>query len=415
MEAVIVRKTAFSALLTFLLLFSFSISAFAEPQSKPNGPWIQPNQEVKLESLMSPEQLEEKLHQINERARDGRMDLEVIGHSATYEYPIYAVKFGEADTDNPKVFIQTQIHGDEQLGTEASIDLIQQLAMSNNKDIVEILDNVTVWFIPMLNPDGAVIFDTPNGQSKQRQNIQTWDPAEYGLDEGTSAPWYYRPDSVSGEMGFDVNRDFHPHLDLELSPETADLIPSVSSQPGVFATPEARASRDVFAELQPDLFIDHHHRYSNVVSEEDDSLNTLQVIAQVVNDDTVVSYDGVDYQLEEDSLNLSKQVNSLVYQSLQKGNSPFSAVSRYPEVNLPGTALGSYSMNGAAIMLYETRGQQHPYGHTGQKANGQYTKQSYIGLYETLRGFATGEVYEIDPGFYDEEIPYGSPSIGRPN
>ncbi|SES43144.1 Zinc carboxypeptidase [Salipaludibacillus aurantiacus] len=408
-------RRMFSLFLALVMVMSVSMTVFANPQSKPNGPWIQPEQEVKLESLMSPEDLEKNLMQIKDRARPDRMELDVVGYSATYEYPIYAVKFGEADTDNPKIFIQTQIHGDEQLGTEASMDLIQQLAMSNNKDITNILDNVTVWFIPMLNPDGAVIFETEQGQSKQRQNLQVWDPAEYGLAEDTQAPWYYRPDSVSREMGFDVNRDFHPYLDFELGPDTAAYIPRRSSEPGVYATPEALASRAVFKELQPDLFIDHHHRYSNIVSEDDDRLNTLQIIAQVVDEDTVVSFGGTDYQLDEESLNLSKQVNSHVYQALQRGNSPFGAVSRYPEVNLPGTALGSYSMNGAAIMLYETRGQQHPYGHTGQKANGQYTQQSYVGLYETLRGFATGEIYEIDPAFYDEEIPYGSPRIGRPN
>ncbi|UCZ52759.1 hypothetical protein LGQ02_18540 [Bacillus shivajii] len=407
-------KKTLTMMLAFLLFMSLSISVFAEPQSKPNGPWIQPEQEVKLEALMSPEELEKKLLQINDRARDDRMELDVVGYSATYEYPIYAVKFGEADTDNPKIFIQTQIHGDEQLGTEASVDLIQQLAMSNNKDIRTILDNVTVWFIPMLNPDGSVVFETEQGQSKQRQNLQVWDPTEFGLVEDTAAPWYYRPDFVSGEMGFDVNRDFHPYLDLELGPDNADVIPQDSSEPGVYVTPEAQASRDVFNELQPDLFIDHHHRYSNVVSEDDDRLNTLQLIAQVVDEETVVSYDGVDYQVDEESLNLSKQVNSYVYKALQRGNSPFGAISRFPEVNLPGTALGSYSMNGAAIMLYETRGQQHPYGHTGQKANGQYTQQSYVGLYETLRGFATGEIYDVDPVFYDEEIPYGSPRISTP-
>ncbi|WP_280770642.1 hypothetical protein [Salipaludibacillus daqingensis] len=62
-----------------------------------------------------------------------------------------------------------------------------------------------------------------------------------------------------------------------------------------------------------------------------------------------------------------------------------------------------------------TRGQQHPYGHTGQKSSGMLIKQSYIDLYETLSGLATGEIFEIDPEFYDTEIPTFSPWIGRPN
>ncbi|WP_444685261.1 M14 family zinc carboxypeptidase [Alkalicoccus luteus] len=387
----------------------------AEPQSKPNGPWIQPGQQVMLESFLSPDELHKKLEQINERDRHDRMELEVVGHSATYDYPIYVAKFGDADTDNPKVFLQTQIHGDEQAGTEAAVSLIHNLTMSNNRDVRTILDNVTVYILPMLNPDGSETFEVEQGQAKQRQNIQEWTPEEWGLAEDTSAPWYYRPDTVSGELGFDVNRDFHPDLSFELSPEEADLLPGLGTEPGFYVTPEARASRDVFEELEPDLFIDHHHRYSNVVSEDDDRLNTLQLIAQVVDEDNVVSYDGTDYQLSEESLELSKQVNSHVYQQLQRGNSPFGAISRFPEVDLPGTALGSYSLNDAAIMLYETRGQQHPDGHTGQKANGMLIQQTYVGLYETLLGLATGEIYDIDPDFYDTEIPENSPRIGPPN
>ncbi len=397
------------------LFFTTAMPAFAESQSKPNGPWIQPGQETKLERFMDPEDLHKKLEQIEDRAREGRMELEVVGHSARDEYPIYVAKFGEADTDNPKVFLQTQIHGDEQGGTEAAIDLIQQLATSNNQDIRTILDNVTVWIVPMLNPDGAQIIEREEGQAKQRRNFQEWTPEEWGLSADAPAPWYHGTDWASGELGYDVNRDFHPDLSFELNEENTDLLPGVGSEPGFFVSPEARASRDVFEELQPDLFIDHHHRYSNTVSEDDDRLNTLQLIAQVVDEDNVVSYDGQDYQVSEESLELSKQVNSYVYQALQKGNSPFGAVSRYPDVNLPGTALGSYSMNDAAIMLYETRGQQHPNGHTGQKSSGMLIKQSYIGLYETLLGLANGEVFEVDPAFYDNEIPTDSPSIGRPN
>ncbi|TMW71377.1 M14 family zinc carboxypeptidase [Alteribacter natronophilus] len=389
--------------------------AAAEPQSKPNGPWIQPGQQVMLERFMEPDELHEKLEQIAERDRHDRLELEVVGHSAEYDYPIYVAKFGDADTDNPKVFLQTQIHGDEQGGTEAALSLIHNLTMSNNKDVRKILDNVTVYILPMLNPDGSETFEVEQGQSKQRRNLQEWTPEEWGLDADTPAPWYHGEDAVSGELGYDVNRDFHPDLSFELSPEDADLLPGLGTEPGFYVTPEARASRDVFEELQPDLFIDHHHRYSNTVSEDDDRLNTLQILGQVVDEDNVVSYDGVDYQLSEESLELSKQVNSHVYQVLQKGNSPFGAISLFPEVDLPGTALGSYSLNDAAIMLYETRGQQHPGGHTGQKGSGMLIQQSYIGLYETLLGLATGEIYDIDPEFYDTEIPRNSPRIGPPN
>jgi hypothetical protein len=63
-------------------------------------------------------------------------------------------------------------------------------------------------------------------------------------------------------------------------------------------------------------------------------------------------------------------------------------------------------------MLYEIRGGS--IYDTGQKANGMFVKQTYDGLYETLKAFVTGEVYDIDPAFYDNEIPGSGPRIRNP-
>jgi hypothetical protein len=143
----------------------------------------------------------------------------------------------------------------------------------------------------------------------------------------------------------------------------------------------------------------------------------LQIYAQFVpldRVDTIID-DGVEYtySLTEESLKLSKQVNALVWQSLQMGTSPFAAITKYPRVEdyyggegLPGTTLAAHSMNGAAVMLYETTA-------IGQKMNGFLTQQSLIGLWATLRGLATGEVYEIDPDIYDA-IPEAGPRLSNP-
>jgi hypothetical protein len=37
------------------------------------------------------------------------------------------------------------------------------------------------------------------------------------------------------------------------------------------------------------------------------------------------------------------------------GNSPLTNTQHYPDVDLPGTTLGTFSLNGSAIMLYEIR------------------------------------------------------------
>jgi hypothetical protein len=89
------------------------------------------------------------------------------------------------------------------------------------------------------------------------------------------------------------------------------------------------------------------------------------------------------------------------------GESPFTNIQRYPDVNLPGTALGSFSLNGSAIMLYEVRTAK-------QKSSGMLTKQVIIGLMETLKGLADGSISIVDPADYDEILPNG-PRIRNPH
>lgn len=386
---------AFVMLVFTSLLLSSAVLADTPP-SIPAGPWLVPDQEKRLDRLMTNEEVEERLFDIEARSK-GRLEVEQIGTSAT-GWPIYVAKFGKADDeDKVKVFIETQIHGGEPYGTEAVMLLIQHLATSGNKDVKAILDNVTVWIIPRLNLDGAA-FEVDGKLVMRRTNTQDWTPEEWGLAADAPAPWYWRK---WGVPGYDLNRDFHPDLDFVLGPVTVHQPPGKRTEPGFYVTPEGRASRDVFKALQPDVFIDHHHRGSNTVSEEDISLCTLQIIAQVV--------DEVQYPLDPAVLKLSKQINSYVYIKLNElGNSPFGGITKYPTVNLPGTALGSYSLNGAAIMLYEVRS-------TGQKSSGMLIRQTCIGLYGTLLGLATGEIFDVDPTIYDDIIPEAGPWIRWPH
>ena len=187
-----------------------------------------------------------------------------------------------------------------------------------------------------------------------------------------------------------------------LGPANADLLPGNPSLPGFFVTPEGRAVRDVYKKLWPDVFIDLHHRGTNLMSDEDIGMCTLQILAQVVD------LGREDYPLDPDVLDFFKQINAYVFQRLNEmGNSPFTNIQRYPDVNLPGTTLGTFSLNGSAIMLYELRTAK-------QKSSGMLTKQVIIGLMETFKGLANGSIYYVDPADYDEILPAG-PRIGNPH
>jgi len=397
MRTTILKTGAFCLVFTLLVVGI----TFADPQSIPNGPWVQPEQTVKLEALTSMEELQKELFNIYARSK-GRMAVEVAGET-TWGYPIYLAKFGKADDeDKIKVLIEGQIHGGEPLGAEACLEVIKQLATSGNKEIKDILEKLTIWIIPRLNPEGAT-YEEDGELVQRRTNEQDWEPDEWGLDETAPPPWYqYGQYGWWFPWGYDINRDSNPDLDFVLGPATAHLLPGDSALPGFFVTPEGRTVRDVYKQLRPDVFIDLHHRGTNLMSEEDIGMCTLQILAQVVD------LGREDYPLDPDVLDFSKQINAYVYQRLNEmGNSPFTNIQRYPDVNLPGTTLGTFSLNGSAIMLYEVRT-------ANQKSNGMLTKQVIIGLMETFKGLADGSIDRVDPADYDEILPAG-PRIGNPH
>lgn len=74
---------------------------------------------------------------------------------------IFLVKAGSGKT---KVLLWSQMHGDEPTATMALLDIFNFLADSTSEDPTrrEILKNTTLYFIPMLNPDGAEVYKRRN-------------------------------------------------------------------------------------------------------------------------------------------------------------------------------------------------------------------------------------------------------------
>ncbi|GAB3196160.1 hypothetical protein ABID22_002798 [Pontibacter aydingkolensis] len=83
-------------------------------------------------------------------------EVSVIGKSVE-QRDIYMVKAGSGPI---KVMLWSQMHGDEATATMALFDLFRFLQQSDDMDPVrqEILQNTTLYMIPMLNPDGAERF-----------------------------------------------------------------------------------------------------------------------------------------------------------------------------------------------------------------------------------------------------------------
>ncbi|WP_237767570.1 hypothetical protein [Serinicoccus sp. CUA-874] len=63
-------------------------------------------------------------------------------------------------------------------------------------------------------------------------------------------------------------------------------------------------------------------------------------------------------------------------------------------------------------VFFETSGNTRD-GNIGHKARGKMVKQNVLGLTAWLDGLATGEVFDVDPQIWDDEIP-GTPVLQYP-
>ncbi|SHI83048.1 M14 family metallopeptidase [Flavobacterium terrae] len=84
-------------------------------------------------------------------------NLSVIGKSVNGK-PIYSVKIG---TGNTKVFMWSQMHGNESTTTKALFDLFLFLNGDSN-EANQIRNDFTLLIIPILNPDGAEAYTRVN-------------------------------------------------------------------------------------------------------------------------------------------------------------------------------------------------------------------------------------------------------------
>ncbi|WP_160719213.1 M14 family zinc carboxypeptidase [Bacillus sp. USDA818B3_A] len=401
-----------------------SSAVFAEPTTTPNGPWVQDQQYLSFESFMSNEQLEAKLKQL-EQSSKGKMKLEQFGTSNDGN-PLYAAKLGDNDPSKKRVLVYTQIHGNEPLGTEAAIEIIQKL-LAGGKEADNILDKVNVWFVPRVNPDGTAN-QYEGSPFPVRYSHQTWNPVELGLPEGTRAPWYYNTlgseraqnnagTVVYGIPGFDLNRDFNPNYDFNINDEikkdpqkVVNLLNSSDSNNGSQASfvfsPETNALTQLVKEFDPDVAIDLHHRGFNQLSEEDKRSVSIQLLALFTTKPYVDPFSGKSYQVDTDVETLSKKINAVAYESLQRGNSSYGAIQKYPQVNYPGSGLGAIQLNGTATMLIEIKGQTQT---LGQKQNGMLKETAKVPVMAVLNSLADGSIEDADPAVYDAIPEYTLP------
>lgn len=349
------------------------------------------------EAFINYQELQKQLKQI-EKISKGKVKVDVVGQT-NQGRDIYKASVG---TGNKVILIQSEIHGNEKTGTVALLNILKNLGTTNSPKVKEILKEVTLVMIPMLNADGSEL--------DRRGNDMTWAEVTEQFPQLREArpSWNYyttprQGDDYASKPGFDVNRDFHPNL--EYVPQAADF-PGNSSMYGWYITPESQTVRDVYKELKEqfgevDVFIDLHHQGFPYVGDTE-NVATISLSGKFVYDPNQEGSRYAQYK-EEYNYDFSRQLNLAAYNALQeKGNSIFTYVSLYDQnIDLPGTALGSFALNGSGTVLFEVKGQTQNFG---QKMNGQLVKTVETGLMGIINGVTDNSVYQLNPEDY-ENIP----------
>ncbi|WP_066321141.1 M14 family zinc carboxypeptidase [Bacillus sp. FJAT-29814] len=376
-----------------------SLATPALASNSPNGNLTNPNQVYSIKGFSDYAEMVSRLKQIQDNSQ-GRVAVKVVGKS-NRGLDIYQARVGNG---KKVVLIESEIHGNENTGSEAILSVLQYLGSSNSPEAKKIRDEITLVALPKMNPDAD--------ERDRRGNSMTWQEvvAKFPQLASVKPAWNYYTSSnmqqrdYSKDPGFDVNRDFNP--DLNYVPNASDF-PGSSSKPGWYITPESQTVRDVYKKLKAefgkvDTFIDLHHQGQYYVEGTDD-LVTMSLSAEFVPDPRTPKGSKYADYAKNYNVDYSKQLNLAAYNALQaSGNSPFTNITLYQRnLDLPGTALGSFALNGSGTILFEVRGQSHT---LGQKKKGQLVKAVETGLYGILNGVADGSVKNLDPADY-EKIP----------
>jgi len=164
-----------------------------------------------------------------QRRHPDRVRVERIGTSHQ-KRPIYAVAIGNhisAGQMRPTILLNGSHHGDEPLSTEFVLDAIQTLLEARDPTVGRWLEEVVVWAVPMVNPDGNhAFFETSkrfgrkNGRDLDRDGARG--PTE-GVDLNRNYPFRW---GALGERGSrsDERSSYYRGARAASEPETRAIV-----------------------------------------------------------------------------------------------------------------------------------------------------------------------------------------------
>jgi hypothetical protein len=178
--------------LSLIFIFLFFINTTAQTAKDFAADWDKQHYSKILPSNLRHADLKKQLDEIKKLG----LKIEEVGRSYDNR-EIYQIEWGKGAT---KVFMWSQMHGDEPTATPALLDMFVYLQKNQGKSWVkELGNNLTIRAVPMLNPDGAELF--------QRRNLQ-------GIDINRDAAALETPegrllkklrDAWSPDIGFNLH------------------------------------------------------------------------------------------------------------------------------------------------------------------------------------------------------------------
>jgi len=153
--------------LVFFLAFMSQIAAYSQSPQQLGHAWDHEH----ISKIQPSDVRHVDLKKYLEVLKQLQVDVKQVGWSnASRE--IYQIEWGHGPL---KVFLWSQMHGDEPTATSALIDMFAYFKKNQNTPwIKNISEKITIRAVPMLNPDGAEIY--------QRRNLQGIDINRDALD-----------------------------------------------------------------------------------------------------------------------------------------------------------------------------------------------------------------------------------------
>ncbi|MFJ7745069.1 M14 family zinc carboxypeptidase [Peribacillus sp. NPDC097295] len=228
----------------FLLSFLFLIGTFLFSESTyAQSSIVNPNQTYSYANM------QKDINKI-EKAYPGLVKKEVIGKSE-YGRNIYALSLGKGEST---VFINGSHHAREWITTNLTMNMIDQYAAAyksstniNGYNVKKLLNNTTIWFVPMVNPDGVTL------QQSGLKNFPAMDHAKIIKMNGGSKNFKRWK---ANAKGVDLNRQYSPNWNSLGGPKSPYY--KNYNGPKVASSSETKTVLSFVDKIDPEMAISYH-------------------------------------------------------------------------------------------------------------------------------------------------------------